>query len=71
MELKRNSEGFTEFMQFLKKNEVAKLLQCSPRQVDYLKKYKGLPYVEIGGLIRYDLESVKYWALNQQKSGKE
>jgi len=43
----------------LTKNEVAKYLQISERQIDYLRQAGELPYVKIGRSVRFRLEDVE------------
>ena len=61
-----------EGKQLLDKKQMGSVLQCSVRQVDYLREKQGLPFVRIGNLIRFDLESVNQWIRSneQQKPGK-
>lgn len=45
---------------------VEKLLDVSPNTVDKLIKEAGLPVIKIGGLVRFDLEAVRAWAVRRQ-----
>ncbi len=49
----------------LNKRQLSDYLQCSLRQVDYLRE-KGLPSMKLGGMIRFDFESVRQWLKAQE-----
>jgi DNA binding domain, excisionase family len=49
----------------LTKDEVAKILRVSERTIDNLRKNQGLPYVTVGGLIRFTEEDINTWLRNQ------
>lgn len=53
---------------FLKVDEVADLLKCSPRTVNYLRTNSGLPCVKLGRLVRFSREAVQAWLEEKQKS---
>ncbi|MGN1273749.1 MAG: helix-turn-helix domain-containing protein [Thermoguttaceae bacterium] len=53
---------------FLKVDEVAKLLKCSPRTVNYLRTNSGLPCVKLGRLVRFSSEAVQAWLEEKQKA---
>ena len=48
--------------------EVADLLQCSVRHVQNLQK-RGLPYVALGRLIRFDPREVRDYILRKRHVG--
>jgi len=47
------------------KKEVADYLKVTVRQIDILRERHGLPFVKIGGVIRFRIEDVEKW-LNSQ-----
>jgi excisionase family DNA binding protein len=47
--------------------EVAELLRCHPRTVYRLVESDSIPYLRIGGLVRFDSEAIEQW-LNEQSS---
>ena len=60
----------------LSKKDVAAMLGCCQRSVDNLRSTAGLPYHNIGRLIRFDESEVRSWAgltpnTNSNDSGKE
>lgn len=48
--------------QLLSKADVAKMLGCCTRSVDYLRAKSGLPFHNIGRLVRFDEQEVRSWA---------
>lgn len=46
----------------LSKKDVAAMLGCCQRSVDNLRSTAGLPYHNIGRLIRFDEAEVRSWA---------
>lgn len=49
------------------KKEVAEMLDCSVRQVDYLRKEDGLPFVQIGVCVKFRPEAVTAWILKREQ----
>lgn len=49
------------------KKEVAEMLDCSVRQVDYLRKEDGLPFVQIGVCVKFRPEAVIAWILKREQ----
>jgi hypothetical protein len=45
---------------------VEKFFRASPNTVDKWIKNEGLPCIRIGGLVRFDMQSVRSWALRRQ-----
>ena len=50
------------------KPSVARMLGCSVRQVDYLRK-GSLPVIMIGSLVRFDVQRVQEWISRQAVNG--
>lgn len=50
--------------------QVAELLQVSTRQVDVLRQKNALPFIAVGGSIRFDRADVAGW-LKSQRRGSE
>ena len=48
-------------------DDVAKMLKCSVRTVNYLRTNDGLPCVKLGRLVRFPLDKVQAWL--EQKMG--
>ena len=48
------------------RTQLAEHLHCSTRQIDYLRNKVGLPYLRIGGMIRFEVPVVEAW-LREQK----
>ncbi len=51
----------------LNKRQLSEYLQCSLRQIDYLREKSGLPCMKVGGMIRFDFDSVRQWLKDQEK----
>lgn len=51
----------------LNKKQLSEYLQCSLRQIDYLREKNGLPCMRLGGMIRFDFDSVRQWLKDQEK----
>lgn len=43
------------------KRGVAEMLDCSLRQVDALREKDGLPFMKLGGLVKFQREDVQRW----------
>jgi len=54
------------FQPFGRHEHVEKLLDVSPNTVDRLIRDEGLPVIRLGGVVRFDLEAVRAWALQRQ-----
>lgn len=52
----------------LNKKDVAEMLNCSVRQIDYLRQKNGLPFVRLGVNIKFRPESVEEWILKQEQA---
>lgn len=46
----------------LSKADVAKMLGCCQRSVDKLRSTAGLPFHNIGRLVKFDEQEVRSWA---------
>ena len=46
----------------LSKKDVAEMLGCCQRSVDNLRSTAGLPYHNIGRLVKFDEQEVRSWA---------
>lgn len=55
-----------EQMELLKVSEVAEMLKLTNQQVYNLKAQKKIPFIEIGGSIRFDKADIISW-LNEHK----
>ena len=60
----------------LSKKDVAAMLGCCQRSVDNLRTTAGLPFHNIGRLVKFDEQEVRSWAgltpnTNSNDSGKE
>lgn len=62
------TENYLESIpKLIDKKAVAAILDCSIRQVDYLRKEPhNLPFVPINGLIKFNLQSVLKWIQEQE-----
>lgn len=49
------------------KKEMVPFLCGSPRHVDNLKAFAGLPFQKLGNLIRFDVQAVMKWLKQQEK----
>ena len=54
---------------YLTKQEVAEMLNCSIRQVDYLRENYGLPWMCFGETIRFDANDLQAWLESQKQTG--
>lgn len=48
------------------KTNIAQFLGVSKRQIDNLRK-EGLPFIKLGRLVRFDLNSVHKWIQEQEE----
>ena len=55
--------------EFISKTEVAVLLGCSLRQIDYLRENHGLPWFMLGNRIRFNVRDVRQWILENRRQG--
>lgn len=53
-------------MELLKVSEVAEMLKLTNQQIYHLKAQKKIPFIEIGGSIRFDKTDIINW-LNELK----
>lgn len=53
---------------FLTVDDVADLLKCSVRTVNYLRTNDGLPCVKLGRLVRFSRDAVEAWLEERQKA---
>lgn len=54
--------------EFLTIDDVADLLKCSVRTVNYLRTNDGLPCVKLGRLVRFSRDAVQAWLEERQKA---
>lgn len=54
--------------EYLTIDDVADLLKCSVRTVNYLRTNDGLPCVKLGRLVRFSREAVQAWLEERQKA---
>lgn len=52
---------FAGMPKLINKKAVATMLNCSVRQVDYLRANEGLPHVLIGSLVKFDPAEILKW----------
>ena len=55
-------------MEVLDKMGVSKMLGVSIRQVDNLRTEKGLPWMQVGSLVRFSREAVEAWLAQQTQT---
>lgn len=55
-------------LSFLSVDEVADEMDVSPRTVRRWMKEKGLPYIKIGRVVRFDAGAVNDWAHQQNEA---
>ena len=55
--------------EFMSKTEVAVLLGCSLRQIDYLRENHGLPWISQGNRVRFSIYEVRKWIDNHRHAG--
>ena len=49
------------------KKDLADYLKVSIRQVDVLREKHGLPWIMVGGMVRFRKEDVDEWLLRRQE----
>ncbi len=54
---------------YLNKKEVAEMLNCSTRQVDYLRENYSLPWTRLGEVIRFNVNDLQAWLEAQKQTG--
>lgn len=54
---------------YLTKKEVAEMLNCSIRQVDYLRENYSLPWMRFGDTVRFDANDLQAWIESQKQTG--
>lgn len=54
--------------QLLKAEDVATLLQVKPAKIYQMKARHEIPFIKIGGSIRFDPEEIKEWIANCKHS---
>ena len=57
--------------EYMNKKELAALLKVSPRQIDYLRANRNLPWFALGMCVRFDREAVVQWLRQQQHTGSD
>lgn len=57
-----------EVSNLMNKKELADFLRISVRQADYLRSQNSLPWVKIGGGVRFCREDVLKWLESQKKN---
>lgn len=62
---------FDSMPNLIGKPAVAKMLGCSVRLVDDLRKKKNLPAIRIGGLVKFDPLAIARWRQQQEEKGGE
>lgn len=62
-------QKFFPAKKLISKREAAALLNCSVRQVDYLRENYGLPWARLGEVIRFDADEIRDWIETQKSTG--
>ena len=57
-----------EVSNLMNKKQMSEFLSVSPRQLDYLRERNSLPYLKIGGGVRFCREDVLKWLEGQKKN---
>lgn len=55
----------------INKKEACKLINCSVRLLDDLRKTEGLPYIMVGGLVRFSRQHLAEWCQQREVNGKK
>lgn len=61
-----SQESIVEKLKLLDRRDVAEMLGCSIRQVDFFRAEKGLPFFKLGALVKFDADSIRFWLKNQK-----
>ena len=61
-----SQENIVQKLKLLDRQDVAKLLGCSVRQVDFFRAEKGLPFFKLGALVKFDLTCIQSWLKSQK-----
>lgn len=67
MKGEKTAESYADKLNLLDKEALADLFHCSKRQIDCLRERRNLPYVKLGGLVRFDLQEVKRWLMQNMQ----
>lgn len=51
---------------YVSKEGLAKMLEIKPATVDYLRRKKGMPCVQVGRQFRYIFDEVHQWLRNKK-----
>ena len=62
-------QKFFPVKKLVNKSAIADVLNCSTRQVDYLRENYGLPWIRLGEVIRFDMDDVLTWLESQKSTG--
>lgn len=57
-----------EISNLMTKKQMSEFLSVSPRQLDYLRERNNLPFLKIGGGVRFCREDVLKWLEGQKKN---
>lgn len=53
----------------LSKQDLARILGVSCRQIDYMRKNQSLPWFQVGSQIRFSEEKVYEWLATKEQNG--
>lgn len=56
-------------MELLTRKELAEELKVTERTIDIWRASKGLPFIKMGALVRFERERVLEWLRNAKVSG--
>lgn len=71
-DLKAAEEMIRKFFpakKLISKRDAAAILDCSLRQVDYLRENYGLPWFHLGEMVKFDTDEVRNWLQAQKNIG--
>lgn len=69
--IQRNCESGDSHGDLLTTGRLSQYLGCSERHIYNLRR-RGLPAIEIGDMVRFDLAAVRRWlAVQQKRAGKQ
>lgn len=54
--------------ELVSKKAVAAMLDCSVRQIDYLRANEGLPHVLVGSLVKFNPRRIEQWLESREIS---